>query len=88
MICGRVPYAPESSEMKRILDMDSMARHRMIDFARHNDEVRCVWESYYASRPVRVPFGEAVRSALRRRRRCAILTGVAGARHRKNRGPA
>jgi len=27
------------------------------DFARHNEEVRLVWESYDAGRPVRVPFG-------------------------------
>jgi hypothetical protein len=27
------------------------------DFARHNEEVRLVWESYHAGRPIRVPFG-------------------------------
>jgi hypothetical protein len=26
-----------------------------VDFQRHNDEVRCVWESYQAGKPLRVP---------------------------------
>ena len=28
-----------------------------VDFARHNEEVRQVWEAYHAGRPLRVPFG-------------------------------
>lgn len=29
----------------------------MRDFARHNEEVRRVWEAYEARRPIRVPVG-------------------------------
>ena len=34
-----------------------MTNATSIDFARHNEEVRQVWESYNAGRPIRVPFG-------------------------------
>ncbi len=34
-----------------------MTNATSIDFARHNEEVRRVWESYNAGRPIRVPFG-------------------------------